>query len=120
MMALYTPSLSLQRDLEHKEYSSKSLYTMGKVCCSESDDAASDITKVLMVIILAFVLMIICSPRPRPTHPCAIYRCRWLLAFHLIYFFIFGRNRPPRAGNMSMYQILVMNKTSGLILFRNF
>ncbi|KAI5580927.1 hypothetical protein POPTR_008G204750v4 [Populus trichocarpa] len=48
---------------------------MGKVCCSESDDAAFDMTKVFMVIIIAFVLMIICSPRPRPT-PYAIYRCR--------------------------------------------
>ncbi|TYH55944.1 hypothetical protein ES332_D09G272000v1 [Gossypium tomentosum] len=54
----------------------RAYFTMGKVCCmEESDNAGLSLTGFLIVLILAILLMSICSPQPRrPVY--AVYRYR--------------------------------------------
>lgn len=53
-------------------------FVMGKVCCEESDDGNGgfDPMGLLIALVIALVLMVICSPQPRPA-AYAVYRCRW-------------------------------------------
>ncbi|PON80269.1 Transmembrane protein, partial [Parasponia andersonii] len=50
------------------------LTLMGKLCCSE-EDGGLDLSKFLIVIVLAFAIMAVCMPPPQRA-VFAVYRCR--------------------------------------------